>query len=159
MKPSSEFHKHSSMLDGLQKECKQCKADRYVENIEKTRTTQAAYWAEYASKNRDMLREKGRVYRLGTKQRGTEYRSAYKIEFAPKIAAKSTVWSHILTNRLVKQPCEVCGEGVADAHHDDYSKPLEVRWLCRAHHGQWHAKHGEGKNGRAIEKAVRGEKP
>lgn len=35
---------------------------------------------------------------------------------------------------LLKQPCEVCGFIKAQAHHDDYSKPLEVRWLCTKHH-------------------------
>lgn len=39
---------------------------------------------------------------------------------------------------LVKQPCEVCGEQVVDAHHDDYAKPLDVRWLCRTHHNEHH---------------------
>lgn len=44
---------------------------------------------------------------------------------------------------LVKQPCEVCGavegDGVLiDAHHDDYAKPLVVRWLCRQHHIRLH---------------------
>lgn len=34
---------------------------------------------------------------------------------------------------LVRQPCEVCGSK-AQAHHNDYSKPLEVRWLCPLHH-------------------------
>ena len=38
---------------------------------------------------------------------------------------------------IVKQPCEVCGKLKVDAHHDDYSKPTEVRWLCRKHHS-WH---------------------
>jgi ferric-dicitrate binding protein FerR (iron transport regulator) len=38
---------------------------------------------------------------------------------------------------LLRKPCEVCG-GKAEAHHDDYSKPLEVRWLCRAHHKAAH---------------------
>ncbi|MFC3331681.1 hypothetical protein ACFOEM_04310 [Paenalcaligenes hominis] len=36
--------------------------------------------------------------------------------------------------------CEVCGKSKVDAHHDDYSKPLEVRWLCREHHMQHHAR-------------------
>ena len=27
------------------------------------------------------------------------------------------------------------------AHHDDYNRPLTVRWLCKTHHGLWHAKH------------------
>ena len=41
---------------------------------------------------------------------------------------------------LIKQPCEVCQEKKVDAHHDDYSKPLSVRWLCRKHHAEHHAK-------------------
>lgn len=41
---------------------------------------------------------------------------------------------------LVKQPCEVCGEVKVDAHHDDYSRPLSVRWLCRPHHVAHHAR-------------------
>jgi hypothetical protein len=34
--------------------------------------------------------------------------------------------------------CEVCGEAATAAHHDDYSKPLDVRYLCAAHHTDWH---------------------
>lgn len=40
---------------------------------------------------------------------------------------------------LVKEPCEVCGEPKAEAHHDDYSKPYDVRWLCRPCHKAHHA--------------------
>ena len=43
---------------------------------------------------------------------------------------------------LVKQPCQVCGATDEttriDAHHEDYSKPLEVDWLCRSHHMRFH---------------------
>jgi hypothetical protein len=42
--------------------------------------------------------------------------------------------------RLIRQPCEVCGEKKVEAHHDDYDKPLDVRWLCKAHHTDVHRK-------------------
>ena len=44
----------------------------------------------------------------------------------------------IVSGRLAKNPCEICGAEKAEAHHDDYNKPLEVRWLCKTHHTEWH---------------------
>lgn len=40
----------------------------------------------------------------------------------------------IRSGRLIRKPCEICGSEPSEAHHDDYDKPLEVRWLCRSHH-------------------------
>jgi hypothetical protein len=40
--------------------------------------------------------------------------------------------------RKEPQPCEVCGKQPAEAHHGDYNKPLEVRWLCKTHHAMLH---------------------
>jgi hypothetical protein len=53
--------------------------------------------------------------------------------------AHKEVHAALKNGLLVKQPCEVCG-APAHAHHDDYSKPLDVRWLCRTHHMGLHAK-------------------
>jgi hypothetical protein len=65
----------------------------------------------------------------------------------PKAVAKNAVKTAITVGKLSPKPCEVCGAAKADAHHDDYAKKLEVRWLCRLHHNQWHALHGESPNG------------
>lgn len=43
---------------------------------------------------------------------------------------------------LAKAPCEVCGCVKSEGHHSDYSKPIEVMWLCRKHHMGWHSKNG-----------------
>lgn len=64
----------------------------------------------------------------------------YKQRFPEKNEAHKAVNRAIKNGTLVRQSCEVCGASDdIHAHHDDYSKPLDVRWLCgkhhRAHHG------------------------
>jgi len=46
----------------------------------------------------------------------------------------------IRAKKLIRMPCEVCGDKNSDGHHIDYSKPLEVIWLCRKHHNQINGK-------------------
>ena len=55
-----------------------------------------------------------------------------------KSLAHSKVASAIKQNKLFRQPCEKCGDENSEAHHDDYSKPLDVRWLCNKHHNDHH---------------------
>lgn len=59
--------------------------------------------------------------------------------------------SAVRAGRLVPPTtCEECGQDPGrcsdgrrklHAHHDDYNKPLEVRWLCQPCHHAWHLKH------------------
>lgn len=52
-------------------------------------------------------------------------------------AHKAVEWA-LISGSIERAPCEVCGAGNVEAHHDDYARPLDVRWLCRAHHAERH---------------------
>lgn len=56
----------------------------------------------------------------------------------PKVAVRHLTTAAIKLGLLVRQPCEVCGVTAVQAHHTDYGKPLEVRWLCALHHSDLH---------------------
>ena len=52
---------------------------------------------------------------------------------------RSTTNMLVRRGKITKKPCEVCG-GLSnlEAHHDDYSKPEQVRWLCAIDHKEHH---------------------
>lgn len=55
-------------------------------------------------------------------------------------AAHRTVLKAVRAGRLVRpELCESCREpGDIQAHHDDYAKRLDVRWLCHTCHMDLH---------------------
>lgn len=58
-----------------------------------------------------------------------------------KRQASLMVRQAVAAGTLTRGPCEVCGTTERiHGHHDDYSKPLSVRWLCSSHHSKWHHK-------------------
>lgn len=131
VKSLSHFYKHKAMLDGHVNKCKDCNkkdvADHRLKNIERIR----AY-------DRDRGSRQDKYYLR-------EYRSKNK----NKYKAHRMISNAIKNKTLFSQDtCELCSSNFhIEAHHDDYSKPLDVRWLCSACHKQWHAKNGEGLNG------------
>lgn len=91
-----------------------------------------------------ILKRRGCVFR-DNKKYGEEnhfYRGTKADDRAHDIVEKA-----IKRGALVpKSECEICGSSGAfkdgrnsiQAHHDDYNKPLEVRWLCQKCHHNWH---------------------
>lgn len=61
------------------------------------------------------------------------YGRQYRIANRDKWLARKKVEKAVKNGSLIRQPCEVCG-GRSQAHHSDYSKPLEAQWLCQKHH-------------------------
>ena len=67
------------------------------------------------------------------------YTKAYREKFPEKWKAVYTVANALKSGRLVKMPCENCGtKKHIHAHHRDYSKPLDVQWLCDPCHRAEH---------------------
>lgn len=130
-KPATEFYRHSAMADGRLGKCKSCtKSDVKV----------------HRSENLEEIRAYDRS--RGNRQTN-EYRESHKATYPVKTKAHRIVSNSIKEGHLQRAPCEVCGSEFSHAHHDDYFKPLLVRWLCAAHHKQWHETNGEAANGSA----------
>jgi transcriptional regulator with XRE-family HTH domain len=55
-----------------------------------------------------------------------------------KYRARTILNNAIYSGYVDRLPCAVCGDKISQAHHDDYSKALDVVWLCRSHHGERH---------------------
>ena len=124
-----------------------------------TPTTSAAKLASakaYKAANRQRLLERQRAYnaeRLAdpvrrkkklqqdreSRKRNYAKRKAYdEARDRQKYLARGLVRKRIYRGTLTRQPCEKCGLPNGHAHHDDYSKPLEIRWLCPVHHKEVH---------------------
>jgi hypothetical protein len=59
-------------------------------------------------------------------------------EQAKKDNARSYAGMYLRRGKLQRQPCEACSAEKAQMHHDDYDKPLQIRWLCRPCHMAHH---------------------
>ena len=129
-KPLTDFYKHPTMADGHLGKCKECHISAVIEN----RFAKVEYYREY---------DKRRIAENPARRDLSRKTVAAWIEKHPdRRAAHSAVLNAIRDGRLNKEPCEVCVAEMVHGHHDDYSKPLEVRWLCPAHHRQWHVANG-----------------
>lgn len=130
-----DFGKQAKNKDGLYPYCRECKKEenkKYrLENNELIKAARKkAYW-----NNLEHYREYYREYQSGSYR---EYWCKYMKEHPELNKAHYKVASAIKKGLLEKRPCENCGDKVSEAHHDDYNKPLEVRWLCKKCHMEWH---------------------
>jgi hypothetical protein len=51
-----------------------------------------------------------------------------------KNSAHKRVFVELRAERIRKFPCFMCGNEKSEAHHGDYSKPLDIIWVCKLHH-------------------------
>ena len=143
VKKEEEFTYHKKQ--GRQAQCKECRRELNKKYREENRERCRALCKKHREENRELYRESSRKHYQKNKQTHKERVRDYA-RSSIKTRVVSAANYAIKTGKLIRQPCEVCGAEKVDAHHDDYAKPLEVRWLCRSHHKQHHADWGEAVN-------------
>lgn len=89
-------------------------------------------WKKHYDNNKEKIVERNKKYRKTEKHK--QYLKARKYKRKAIDAANNAE----KFGKIKKQPCEVCDSPDVHKHHDDYSKPLEVRWFCRRHHEELH---------------------
>lgn len=70
-----------------------------------------------------------------------KYAREYRKKNSIKEKARKVIFILKRSGELKYHPCEVCGNLKSEAHHDNYKKILEVRFLCKLHHSEFHKTH------------------
>lgn len=134
-KSTSEFYADRHMADRLFSKCKVCVVAAALSWQRMKRKTDPDWVMRQREKSRNT--KKASRWRLNLRSNlEWKKRNHYKV-LAQQAAYRAT------RRGILKPPpcCSECGTaGPVEKHHHDYSKPLEVVWLCKQCHGLLHRK-------------------
>src|SRR3990167_1396712 len=85
-------------------------------------------------------RERIRAKRPERKAAARKIAMRWRQENPTAYKAQTAVGNAIRDGKLKREPCALCGTTThVHAHHKDYNKPLDVKWLCAKCHHRLHA--------------------
>jgi hypothetical protein len=121
------------MLDGITKCCKTCDQTKPLADFPSHPKTRDRHRGEckacYRARTRRLTREWSERHPERRKRRRE----------TPEQARAYQAFGYAMRSGQLVRPecCEVCGAtGRIEGHHEDYSRPLGVQWLCKACHWQ-----------------------
>lgn len=131
-KDASEFYINCRTIDGYHNYCKSCVGVKKKTWKKQNPAKVAKQDRRYILKHRDKVKNKITRWR---KRHPDHYRAHHAVYYALKKI------------KIKKMPCEICGSlKLVEGHHRDYSKPLDVVWLCKDHHQEEHKKNNTATN-------------
>lgn len=108
----------------------------------KNKQKEKEYRLKWIEDNKEKMRLYRKNYILRNKEKIKLYRKDWVLRNRNKQIAHQIIQNLIKTNKIKRMSCEICSDPKTDAHHHDYTKPLEVAWLCRIHHTEEHKRLG-----------------
>lgn len=97
------------------------------------------YQRKWARENRDKRLAYERAWAKAHPEERREIVRRARYKDPAKYRAGNTLRRALYAGKIEREPCERCGtRHDVQAHHDDYTRPLDVRWLCRKHHMELH---------------------
>ena len=127
VKPLKDFYKHPQMADGHLNKCRECAKKDSDVNFK--RKMLDPHWQIKERERQRKKEEKRRNLGIAT----ISIRKKYD-----RPMANTVLGNAVRDGRIKRLPCEVCGNEKAEGHHEDYSKHLDVVWLCSRHHSDRH---------------------
>lgn len=112
--------------------------ERYQMNKEK----ELAQQKEWVKNNREKSRIIKKKYEENHKEKIADKTKSYRRENPDKYHAHILLGSAVRYGKIRKpKKCSICGEGgIISGHHEDYSKPLDVIWVCPLCHKNLHTR-------------------
>ncbi len=116
--------------------------------LKEKKAIKAKDWKEYYTTHRERLLAKRKTpeYKLflRTMPSYSRKRKCHRAKLSPEQRIKNRTRNQtrywVRVGKLKKLPCEVCKDKKSQAHHEDYSKPLQIKWFCYKHHCEVHGK-------------------
>lgn len=136
VKSLPEFYPHKEMGDGHLNKCKQCTK----EEVAKHRQQNLEYiqWYDRERGRTPERQAKNKAYNDAHPEQIKETGKRWTANNREKELAHAAVQDAVTSGTLKRQSCCVCKSNDSEAHHEDYSKRLDVIWYCPKHHAARH---------------------
>jgi len=126
VKPAGDFYPTGTRPGATEARCKAC-ACAYQTQRRRTNPAVRAY-------------DRARAKTPDRRARARAITIRFRAEKPDAYRAQTAVGNALRDGRIAREPCAQCGttENI-HAHHHDYSRPLDVIWLCATCHHRGHA--------------------